>query len=399
VRVLFATTGDAGHLLPLLPFAQAAQAAGHEVRVATQRSRAEAVQAAGLTPWPFDDPPAAEWGPVMGSFAALSIDEANVRMVQEVFGRIDTRAALPGMRAAVAEWRPDLIVREQSEFASVLAAEHHQVPLARVALGLEASERWLAGLAAGAVDELRAQAGLPPDPAGAALLRGALLTLTPSALEDPAGPTGPDTHRFRAAAGPPGAPDPWPQGDDPPVYLSFGSVAARLGFFPALYAAAIEALAALPVRLLVTTGLGGDPAALGQVPANVRAERWIDQAAVTAHAAAMVGHGGYGSTLGALADGVPLVLVPLFAGDQWANARRVAEVGAGLLVQDAAGSGRGGMAPPAPEAFDELPRAVARVLDEPAFASTARAIAGEIAALPEVGAAVGVLEALPARAG
>jgi UDP:flavonoid glycosyltransferase YjiC (YdhE family) len=43
-------------------------------------------------------------------------------------------------------------------------------------------------------------------------------------------------------------------------------------------------------------------------------------------------HGGSGTTLGALAAGLPLVVVPLFA-DQPVNARRVAAVGAGLAVE------------------------------------------------------------------
>jgi UDP:flavonoid glycosyltransferase YjiC (YdhE family) len=44
------------------------------------------------------------------------------------------------------------------------------------------------------------------------------------------------------------------------------------------------------------------------------------------------GHGGSGSTLGALAAGVPLAVLPLFA-DQPQNARRGAEVGAGVAVE------------------------------------------------------------------
>ena len=49
------------------------------------------------------------------------------------------------------------------------------------------------------------------------------------------------------------------------------------------------------------------------------------------HAAAMVAHGGAGTTLAALTAGVPLVLLPLSA-DQPINARRVAELGAGLAL-------------------------------------------------------------------
>jgi UDP:flavonoid glycosyltransferase YjiC (YdhE family) len=49
-------------------------------------------------------------------------------------------------------------------------------------------------------------------------------------------------------------------------------------------------LAELPVRVLVTVGVG-------EPPPSVRVERWIAQAEVKPHAAAMVGHGGAGSTL------------------------------------------------------------------------------------------------------
>ena len=51
-------------------------------------------------------------------------------------------------------------------------------------------------------------------------------------------------------------------------------------------------------------------------------------------AAAVVGHGGSGSTLTALAAGVPLALVPLFV-DGPENARRVAGAGAAIVVDDA----------------------------------------------------------------
>ena len=84
--------------------------------------------------------------------------------------------------------------------------------------------------------------------------------------------------------------------------------------------------------------LGRDPADLGAVPANVRVERWVDQPAALARATAMVGHGGSGSTLAALAAGVPVAFIPLFV-DGHDNARRVAAAGAGRLVEgDLAGA-------------------------------------------------------------
>jgi UDP:flavonoid glycosyltransferase YjiC (YdhE family) len=43
-------------------------------------------------------------------------------------------------------------------------------------------------------------------------------------------------------------------------------------------------------------------------------------------------HGGSGTAVGALAAGVPVVVVPLFA-DQFENGRRIADGGAGLVVE------------------------------------------------------------------
>jgi UDP:flavonoid glycosyltransferase YjiC (YdhE family) len=46
----------------------------------------------------------------------------------------------------------------------------------------------------------------------------------------------------------------------------------------------------------------------------------------------IVCRGGYGSTLGALRHGVPLVVMPLFSADQWVNAAAVARAGAGIAL-------------------------------------------------------------------
>ena len=103
----------------------------------------------------------------------------------------------------------------------------------------------------------------------------------------------------------------------PLVYVTFGSAAPSMDFFPGLYRAAIDALAGLPVRLLVTIGRDRDPAELGLVPANVRVERWVAQADLMPHVAAMVCHGGSGTVTMGLAAGVPMAVVPLFADQPW----------------------------------------------------------------------------------
>ena len=107
-------------------------------------------------------------------------------------------------------------------------------------------------------------------------------------------------------------------------------------------------------------------------------ERWVPQADVVPHAAAMVCHGGFGTVRGAVSAGLPLVVVPLFA-DQPYNARRVASLGAGIALD-------GG-----PAAVAGVGKAVERILADPSYAAAAGDVAAEARALPPVDAAVGVL--------
>ena len=110
---------------------------------------------------------------------------------------------------------------------------------------------------------------------------------------------------------------------------SFGSVAATFPPAAQVYGRALEAVAELPVRVLLSTG--GNDIELGEVPANVHVERWVDEPGLLAHASAVVGHGGAGTTLSALAAGCPLVGVPLF-GDQPMNVASVAAAHAGVVA-------------------------------------------------------------------
>ena len=364
MRLLFTTTGHAGHVLPLVPLARACLEAGHEVRVAGPLSRGDVVRRAGLPFWPFADPPADEVWAVFAPTAGMPPEEANTVVIGEVFARLAAGAALPGVEEIVRLWRPDAIVRESYEFASVVAAEAAGVPHVRVATGLASTEDWLLEHTAMPVEAIRASP---------------LLSFTPPALDD-----GAVSHRFRVDGPAPG-PNRW---GEPLVYVTFGSVAAGLPLFPGVYRAALAELADLPVRVLMTIGSHGDIAELGPLPANAVVERWVPQAEVVSHAEVVVCHGGYGTTVGALAAGVPLVVAPLFA-DQGRNAARVAAVGAGLALPMAANI----------EAADVsgLGERVWRVLGDPSFGRAARDVAASARALPHVDAAPSVLEAITGR--
>ena len=74
---------------------------------------------------------------------------------------------------------------------------------------------------------------------------------------------------------------------------------------------------------------GEVPAAVGPQPANVRVEEFVAQTEVLPEADVVVCHGGSGSVVGALACGVPLLVLPMGA-DQMDNAARVAALGVGV---------------------------------------------------------------------
>jgi len=148
-------------------------------------------------------------------------------------------------------------------------------------------------------------------------------------------------------------------------------VAGSLERFGALYPAVLEALADLPVRVLMTTGADFDPAQLNPLPANACVVRWWPQEAAMTEAALVIGHGGFGTTMTALAAGVPQIVMPLFAFDQFINAQRVDAVGAGIQLP-------GGL-----DSVAAVSEAVRRLLAQPRFADGARSVAAEIAALPK----------------
>ena len=389
MRALFSSTRGAGHFNPLVPYARAFGRAGHEVLFAGPPDLAASVEAAGFDFWEFDPPPADELGEIWGRVPQLPPEEANEVVVGEIFGRLNSTAALPKLRAAFEAWRPDVVLRDPNEYASALAAELHGVPHARVAVGLVSSEELALGIAAAAIDAIRRAEGLPPDPDGDVLRGSPYLSTFPRSLDEGEQP---DTHRFhdRAWDEPAGElPDWWPGREDQPlVYVTFGSVAGSFPQALPVYGVALEAVAELPVRVLLTVGRDLHLGVLGGAPDNVRIEPWVPQQDVLGHAAAAVVHGGSGSTLGALAAGLPLVVVPLFA-DQPENARRVAEVGAGIAVEPSR-EDPGATAGP-------LRAAIESVLGDPSYGERAGALADELRAEPPVDEAVPLLERLDRR--
>ena len=385
MRVLFATTANDGHWGPLVPFARACTEAGHEVRVAAPTSYGEALARAGFVHEPFADAPEELIGPVMATLPTLPFEEADDIVIRDVFARIDAQAALPGLVETIDRWGPDVVVRESAELASVAAAQRAGVPHAHVCIGMHEIVRRFATAVAEPLSELDALAGLPHGRCSSALADEQVLSTVPQVIDDAVGEALQGVNRYRDSAPPRGdgpLPEPWGEPDLPLLYVTFGSVAGSLPPFAGLFGETIAALAEVDVRVLMTVGRRFDIDALGPLPANTRVERWWRQADVLAHAAAMLGHGGFGTTMGALAAGVPQVVMPIFTSDQLANSLHVAASGAGIAVEMGPGS--------AARAAEAVPA----LLADPEYTVASRRVADEIAALPPASDAVHLLASL-----
>jgi UDP:flavonoid glycosyltransferase YjiC (YdhE family) len=385
MRVLFSSTRGTGHLQPLLPYAKALAARGHEILVAGPQELREAVLGAGLEHAPFGHPGDAGLAPLWARLRSIPAEEQVAVVVREIFAGANARAAFPDLLETIRAWQPQLIVRDSAEFAAIVAAKVARVPHARVAVHHRAMEEQICALAAAAVDKLREAAGLAGDE-GASLRVEPIFTAFPESFEGPAtsGVSGPVVRVGCGVVGPPSASSGWrPDGDGLPfVYITFGTIAATVPEALVLYQTAVAAVAQLPVRALLTTGRSFDVATLGAIPANLQVEAWVPQAEVFPHTAVLVCHGGSGTVLGGLAAGIPQVVVPIGA-DQPQNAQSVAAIGAGLALTK-------------PDT-ETLRAAIQRVLDDATFRRAARAISTEMAALPRVDAAVEALLELAAH--
>jgi UDP:flavonoid glycosyltransferase YjiC (YdhE family) len=386
MRIVFATTRGAGHLGPLIPIARACMRAGHDVLVA---GHPEVAPHAGRARLPFHaiaKPAAEPVAELNASIARAPMHEAMQRAVRDFYVRCHARAALPSMIAAIETWDADLVVRETCEFASCVAAERLDVPQVRVGMSLSSAAEDLAlAYAAPALDELREVLWLEPDPEAERARRVPLIKQAPRALDDRGHRAAGRILRYRdTSEAPEPLPDWWDDSDAPLVYVTFGTEVPQQDFFPGLYRAAIDAVATLPVRVLVTIGDTRDPQELGPLPPSVHVERWVSQSSVMPEAAAIVAHGGAGTTLAGMGAGVPMALVPLLS-DQPDNAARVAAAGAGIVLE-------GG-----PAAVAGLRDAVRALLEQPRYRTAADRVAAGMRLLPPVDAVAGWLEAIAGR--
>jgi UDP:flavonoid glycosyltransferase YjiC (YdhE family) len=381
VRVLFTFAGGYGHAEPLVPVAGAARAAGHTVAFLGRAS-----VLARLAELGFDvlsdglpaDEERTEITPLMAPDA-----EYEAQVLRTGFAGDYARRRIARVTDVCAQWRPDVVVFDEPDFGSQIAAEALGAPYAR-SLCLAAGSFVRAEVVAEPVDALRAAHGLPPDPALEAPARHLVISPFPPSFRDPAFPLPPTAISIRPAAPAAGAADAalaWLQSRPPRpvVYFTLGTVFNMES--GDLFERVLAGLRDLDANAIVTVGREIDPAAFGPQPGHVRVERFVPQAPLLPHCDVVINHGGSGSTIGALAAGVPMVLLPMGA-DQPPNAERCVALGVGVALDVM-------RCTPA-----DVRAAVETVLGDPAFRRAAERMRDEIAALPGPEAAIARLEAL-----
>lgn len=164
----------------------------------------------------------------------------------------------------------------------------------------------------------------------------------------------------------------------PLVYVSLGTVSNENADF---FMQCIRALGGTEYDVLISTGGRFDAGQFGELPANITIRPWVPQTQVLRQAALFITHGGLNSIHDGLFCGLPLLLVPQQT-EQTFNARRVVELGAGLMLTKPAATA------------EAIRRSAERLLTEPSFRTAAQTLGETLHDHGKMGRAIDEIEAL-----
>jgi UDP:flavonoid glycosyltransferase YjiC (YdhE family) len=300
-----------------------------------------------------------------------------------VFGDVLARRTLDDIAPLLEATAPDLLVYDETDVGAGAGAHLAGVPAVAHSLGRQVPDPIRR-----AVLERLAQVadGRGPDALPSDLFEAnPYLDICPPSLQDTSASEPRERIRLRPVAPiePADVVPPWIAAAHarPLVYVTLGTYVS--GQVDSLRAAA-AGVGALDVDALVTVGPDGDPSTLGPVPDSVRVERFVPQGVLLPHVDLVVHHGGSGTMLGALAHGLPQLVLPHGA-DQFTNAQALLDSGAGRRLL------------PEEITSESVAGAVRALLGEPGYREAARGLADEIAAMPDPAERVRTLEQLSPR--
>lgn len=389
MRVLCTCLPGHGHFNPMLALAQALTRAGHDVAFATAADFCDHIGRTGFAAFPAGVPLARQM-----EEARLRYPEQDALVAMERFEQFVPRmlagVAAPARAAdlvpVVADWRPDLLVHDETEFAGPVVAAAADIPWADQSVGI-LRPLAMARLAGQTLAPLCQEHGVDVGPFGG-MFRYLYLDVAPPSLQSPQISEVPVAHPVQNATIDPGAegealPE-WVRElppDRPVVYVSLGTVfnARARGVF----AAVLEGLRSEPVTAILTIGPDNDPDQFGPQPDHVHIERFIPQSLLLPFCDAVVNQGGT-AILPILAHGLPILVVPQGA-NQFHNAEAcvVAGVGRRLL--------------PGEVSAEAVRREVGALLHDPALRDGARRVQRELAGMPGPEHGVELLERLVAE--
>jgi UDP:flavonoid glycosyltransferase YjiC (YdhE family) len=373
VRILFSCHGAYGHFHPIAPMALAAQEKGHDVVVATGPDLVDWVAACGLRA----EPVGLGSGEFPARLAALPIQDRALAMFHR-FSTIAVPPTLADLLQLTRSWRPDVVVHEEGEYGAPLFAALQQIPCVTQSWAAPARPENERQLYRTLLAPIWAAQGLASDPrtSGATYLDSCPPPYQSDEIESiqgvvPARPVPFD--------GPPASAPPWlatlPR---PSAYVTFGTVPAFSR--PEMLRSAIEAIEPLVAAVVVTTGPNPPDTVQIRSP-RAHVVDYLPQSQILPNVDLVVSHGGAGTTLGALAYGLPHLVMPSPAPSQQRNAMRTEAIGLGLFVPQDADPGR-------------VRAAAQRLLSDPSYRAAGAAARSGLERMPSVEEGVRLIERL-----
>ena len=315
----------------MLPLARSLAEAGHDVAFASGEPVVGEAEAEGFTAFRVGlaldsaEPLARR---IRGLAASLPPSQVRPFVFTELFVRVELEPRANDLLEIIEQWSPHVVVHDVAEFAAPLVATMVGIPYVEHSYG-PAVQNDVIRAAGQATAPFWASHGLAPHPLGG-FYRYLYLDVCPPSLQLPGAVAG-AVQGIRTVETQPSATQlPWLDGLRalPIVYVTLGTVYNHnLDVFRAL----LDGLRDEALNIVVTVGKQNDPAVLGRQPSNIHVHQYIPQELLLPHCAAVVTHGGAGSTLGALAFGLPLLIVPQGA-DHFYNADRVVAAGAAVRL-------------------------------------------------------------------
>lgn len=374
MHILFTAFPAHGHLLPLLPLARAARHAGHSVVIATGAEGVAEAGRRGLATWDIGPSRAeadAACRAALPDPGALPVEERIPAMIAAMFGAASLRRADALVERAEL-WKPDMVIHPITELAGAVAAARTGARHVVHGLGPLHAEAWdwfgsrfgelcaawdVADLAA-RIEATPYLDNCPPSlQADAVAAFGNRRPLRPSPGDD----LGSCVARL-----------PWTDAAlaalpfERTVHVTLGTIFhGATGVFETILAGLRE----LQVNVLLALGPGADLTVLGRQPANVLVTDYAPHSIVLPRCDALVSQGGAGTILGALAHGLPHVILPQGA-DQFHNSATAASAGVAVrLVPEEASA-------------EAIAAAVSCVLERPEIGTRCRQLRAEIEAMP-----------------